>query len=297
MSDASRPVLSASTTGSLTILLSALFFSLLDACIKLIGPEYDFWDIAFYRFAVGTLIIFTIVSRHGNPFRGVDHPLLIIRGLSGVFSFVCIVSGIRQIPLSTAMVLFYSYPAFTAIISPMLFRERISRTDYYCIGIALVGVAVLFDFQMTGAYRGQLLVLLGAAVTGFNLSLAKKLRDRHSPIAIFLYIGILGSLATTPAFCLDPQLPANGRDLFLLSGLVASSVAAQLLLLKGLRHCKSWEGGILLMTEVVFVTAFGIYFLKETADWRFWLGTAMILGGIVALKLPASRNRSMTSIP
>lgn len=189
------------------------------------------------------------------------------------------------------MVLFYSYPAFTAILAPMLFHERIFRRDYFCVGIALIGVSILFDFQMTGAFRGQLLVLLGAALTGLNLALAKKLRDRHSPIVIFLYIGALGGLVATPAFCLDPQLPASGRDLFLVSGLVATSVAAQLLLLKGLRHCKSWEGGVLLMSEVVFVTVFGIYVLKESADWRFWLGTALILGGIVALKLPALRGR------
>jgi drug/metabolite transporter (DMT)-like permease len=66
---------------------------------------------------------------------------------------------------------------------------------------------------------------------------------------------------------------------------------------QGFRYCKSWEGGLFLMAEVVFTSTLGIVFFGEPVTWRFWLGGSMVLGSAVALNRGNARRISYRGIP
>ena len=117
---------SGATVGALLMLASAFLFAVLDGLIKLLGPPFRIWDIAFYRFACGLAILVLIVGRRHNPFAGHNRRLLIIRGITGSCAFLALVAAIRLIPISTALVLFFSFPAFAAFFSPLFFKEPIT---------------------------------------------------------------------------------------------------------------------------------------------------------------------------
>jgi drug/metabolite transporter (DMT)-like permease len=63
------------------MLAAAFLFAVLDGLIKLLGPPFRVWDIAFYRFACGLVILVPILGWKGNPFRGQNLKLLVIRGI------------------------------------------------------------------------------------------------------------------------------------------------------------------------------------------------------------------------
>jgi len=67
--------------------------------------------------------------------------------------------------------------------------------------------------------------------------------------------------------------------------IVVTSVIGQLFMTKGLRYCKSWQGGVLMTTELIFTSLLGILFLQEQVTWRFWLGGLLILGSVMALQI------------
>ena len=119
--------------GALWMLGSALMFAVLDALIKLIGPEFRVWDIAFYRWGGSFTLLLIIFGWRGNPFRTFNHKLMIIRSISGCFGFFCLITAIRLIPLSTAMILFYCFPVFAAVFSFLIFGERISKKEILCV--------------------------------------------------------------------------------------------------------------------------------------------------------------------
>jgi drug/metabolite transporter (DMT)-like permease len=52
---------------------------------------------------------------------------------------------------------------------------------------------------------------------------------------------------------------------------------------QGFHYCGSFEGGLLLTSEVFFVACWGIIFLHEPVTWHFLAGASMILVSIVAL--------------
>ena len=141
------------SAGTLLMLASAFLFSVLDGLIKLMGPGFRIWDIAFYRFGFGLVILIAILGWNGNPFSAHNLKLMIIRGITGTTAFLFLIVAIRLIPISTAMVLFFSFPAFAALFSFLLFNEQISISQIGCVLSTLVGAAPLLP--RTRCRRGR----------------------------------------------------------------------------------------------------------------------------------------------
>ena len=269
---------------------SAMLFAILDGLIKIIGPSFRSWDIAFYRFGCGLVILIAMFGWRGNLFKGHSLPLLIIRGITGCVAFLTLITAIHRIPLSTAMILFFSFPAFAAFFSHFLFRETISRNEIICILIALGGVMVILDYEFGGTMFGQLMALSSSIFAGLTVSVIRKLRTRNGPVTIYLYFCILGALMTFPAFIADPRIPGTSIEWLVVGGIVCAAVVGQLLMNQGFRYCKSWEGGLYLMTEVIYTSVLGILFFSEIVTWRFWIGGVLIFVGAIGLNYNRAKN-------
>ncbi len=85
----------ASVAGPLLMLSAALLFTLLNVFIKLLGPAFTVWHIGFFRFFGGLAVLLSVFGRHGNPYRGFNTRLLIIRGCVGSIGFISFITAIR----------------------------------------------------------------------------------------------------------------------------------------------------------------------------------------------------------
>ena len=273
----------AAVAGPLLMLAAALLFTMLNLLIKQIGPDFTLWHIGFYRFLGGVVVLLLVFGRHGNPYRGHNTRLLIIRGFTGSAAFLSIVTAIRLLPVSTALVIFYAFPAFSAVFSYLIYGERLSKAEIACIAVVILGIGVLFDFRLGGGFFGQFMALSGAAFAGLTVTLIKTLREKNGPVIIYLYFCTMGMLVTLPQFAMAPLLPSTGMDWAMVLGIIFVSVAAQLLMNQGFFYCKGWEGGVFMSSEVIFTAIVGIAFLGDPASWRFWLGGLLIFGSAVAL--------------
>ena len=281
--------------GPLLMLASAFLFAVVDGLIKVMGPSFRTWDIAFYRFGFGFVILIGILSWKGNPFKTDNVKLMIIRGITGSLAFLSLVTAIRLIPISTAMVLFFSFPAFAALFSFLIYGERISRSEIICILGALLGASVLFEYQFTGNLVGQAAGLLGGAFAGLTVCFIKRLRETNGSAVIYLYFCLLGTLISFPGFISQPQLPGSGIEWLMTAGIVLASIAAQLLMNQGFKYCRSWEGGLFMTSEVVFTSILGFVFLGEMLSWRFGIGALLIIGSTVFINFTSARKGSAAS--
>ena len=267
-----------SFAGPIFMLSAALLFTLANILIKLLRPEFTVWHIGFFRFFGGMLILLFVFGRKGNPYRGNNVRLLVIRGCVGSITFICLITAIRLLPVSTAMVIFYAFPAFSAIFSFVIYKERIRLTGILCITVMIAGVAVLFDFDPGVGILGQAMALFGSVFAGLTVTLIRSLRQYNGPVIIYLYFCTMGSLATLPGFITNPIFPENFLEGLMVMGIILSSVMAQLMMNQGFFYCKGWEGGVFMSTEAIFTALAGIMFLSDPATPQFWLGGLMVLG-------------------
>ncbi len=277
------PHLDAAVAGPLFMLSAALLFTALNILIKQMGPDFRVWDIGFYRFSGSILVLVLVFGRRRNPYKGHNTRLLIIRGCVGSIAFVAMVTAIRLLPVSTATVIFFSFPAFSAIFAFLIYKETLNGGQMLCILGVLGGVAILFDFKLAGGLSGQLIALVGGAFAGLTVTLIRTLREKNGPVIIYLYFCTMGMLVTLPGYLQQPAVPATPMEWVMLAGLILCSVTGQLLMNQGFFYCRGWEGGLFMSTEVIFTAAVGILFLGDPASWRFWSGGSMILVCVVAM--------------
>jgi drug/metabolite transporter (DMT)-like permease len=285
--------LDASVAGPLFMISAALLFTAMNLIIKLLNPAFTVWHIGFFRFFGGMLIIFLIFRKKANPIKGNNIRLLIVRGCFGTVAFIALVTSIRFLPVSTALVLFYSYPAFSAVASYFIYGERISLYEMICVAVVMLGIVVLFDMHLAGNMVGQLMAVLGGAFAGLTVTLIRSLRRNNGPVVIYLYFCIMGALVTAPMFLTHPVFPSSAMEWVMVMGIVFTSLSAQLLMNQGFFYCRGWEGGVFMSSEVIFTAIIGIVFLEDPASWRFWTGGLLVLGSVVALnRINAEKARS-----
>ena len=278
--------------GPLLMLAAALAFAILDGLLKVMGPAYRVWDLAFLRWGGSLALLIIIFGRQGQLFKTDNLKLMIIRSITGCITFLLLIAAIRSIPLSTAMVLFFTFPAFAVLFSIILFGERLSKLQILCISGTLAGVAVLLDIELTHDFAGAALALMSAVFAGFTVCLIKKLRDNNGPVVIYLYFCLLGAAVSFPMFIAHPVIPESGKEWLMAVGIACTAVSGQLLMNQGFKYCKSWEGSMYLSAEVVFTAILGIVFLGELINWHFWTGGILILLSVISLQLTTARQMS-----
>lgn len=284
----------ASVAGPLLMLSAALMFTLLNVFVKLLGPAFTVWHIGFFRFFGGLAVLLSVFGRHGNPYRGFNTRLLIIRGCVGSIAFILIITAIRLLPISVALVIFYSFPAFSAVFSYLIYGERIGKFEIACIAVVVLGVGVLFDFQLAGGLLGQILALVGGVFAGITVTLIRSLREKNGPVIIYLYFCTMGAIITFPKFIMHPIFPSTPTEWIMILGIIFFSVSAQLLMNQGFFYCRGWEGGVFMSSEVIFTGVVGIVFMGDPVTPRFWIGGLMVFGSVVALNRLKANGRQIS---
>ena len=292
-----RVKLDASVAGPLFMISAALLFTAMNVIVKLLNPAFMAWHIGFFRFFGGMLVIFLIFGKKANPSKGINIRLLIIRGCVGSVAFISMVTAIRFLPVSTAVVLYYSYPAFSAVAAYFIYGERIGWSEIICIAVVMLGIAVLFDLHLFGGMTGQLMAVIAGAFAGLTVTLIRTLRQNNGPVVIYLYYCIVGTLVTAPMFIAHPVFPTSATEWMMVLGIVFTSLAAQLLMNQGFFYCLGWEGGVFMSSEVIITAIIGIVFLGDPASWRFWTGALLIMGSAIVLnRINAEKARKKNGV-
>ncbi len=273
----------ARNAGPLLMLGAALLFTLMSTIVKIMPGHYEIWHIGFIRCFGGLVVLYSVFSPGKNPFNGHNIPLLILRGCCGSLAFFFLVTAVRSLPISTAVVLFYSYPAFAAIFGFIIYREALNRYQIGVIAALLAGVAILFDFRLSTNIHGQIMAVIGAVLSGFTVTIIRSLREHNGPVIIYFYFCVMGTLATLPYYIRHPVVPASPAEWAMLAGIVATSVSAQLLMNQGFYYCKGYEGAAYMSSETIFTAIIGIMLLQDPVSWHFFAGGMLIVGSGMAL--------------
>ncbi len=272
--------------GPLLMLSAAISFTFMSILVKLMPNGYTVWHLGFIRCFGGMLVLLIFFGRKKNPYKGYNIPLLILRGCSGAIAFFSVVTAVRILPISTAIVLFYAFPVFAGLFGFLIYKEKITLLQAGCMAVLVAGVTVLFDFRLTGSGYGQIMAIVGAVFAGLTITLIRSLIQKNGPVIIYLYFCTMGMLLTLPAFLMAPIIPASSLEWTMVIGIVITSVTAQLLMNKGFLFCQGFEGASYMSCEVLFTALVGILFLDDPMNWRFFVGGFLIVGsGLVLTRL------------
>ena len=179
------------------------------AVTHVLGPA----DLAFLRFGVSGLLLWPVLARKGLGLRQLrrSHTLVMLAGAGLPFMLVAS-TGTRFAPAShMATLMIGMTPIFVALLSALLFRERLAPLQILGLVIVLGGVGsiggqALLANRASGEWRGDLLFLLGSILFA-SYTLAQR-RSGLSSWHTTALVNVTSGLVFTPIYLgfLQPTL-------------------------------------------------------------------------------------------
>jgi drug/metabolite transporter, DME family len=200
--------------------------------------------------------------------------------------------ALKGLSASLTVLLLYLYPIIVAIGGWVLFGEKIPKSRWIAIPLAISGLLALVwgDFEVTKA--SALFFGLGAAVfySVYILASSRLLRGVDALVsATYIQSFAAGALAAVHlrSFERVGYLLSEAWLLFLTIAIVCT-VMAMSLFLAGLQKLKSWEASILSLAEPVTGVALAIVFLGDRMDPAQIFGAGAVFTALVFVSLPPS---------
>lgn len=270
------------------MLLSALAFSLMSACVKLVSVYHiPVFEIVAARSIISVIISYIDIKRKGLSVWGNNKPWLVARGGVGTLALICVYYALMTLPLAEATLLQYLYPVFTAILAFLFLKEKIQRSTIICILLCLFGLFAMLKPNLS-ANSGELLpwfsiaaALAGALGSSIAYVIVKKLSKTEDSSVIIFYFPMI-ALPLSLILLGDNFVMPNLEALVLLIFVGLFTQAGQVGLTKAMQHEVASKVTAFSYVQVVFSATLGVVIFNEIpSPWTLLGGALIVLGALI----------------
>ena len=255
--------------------------------------EVGTWGILFYRgiAQIAVLVVFLAARHRRRLVRTVAGIGLngLVSGASLTFSSMCFVYALGLTTVAEATLILGAAPVLAGALGWLVLREPITSTNWWSMGIAALGLAVMtYTGTVSGSLAGILLAF-GAALGFAAFTVFQRRGMRTDMLPAVLVGGILTLIVTGP---LVGGVTISGMDLLVAFYLGGVALAGGLALYTaGSRHVRSSELVLIAMTEVVFAPIWAWWAFGET------IAAATAIGGVLILAAVLVQARAREGLP
>ena len=246
-------------------------------------------ELALYRaiLATGMIGLFLLVTRQPVPFAAIkkEVPLLLLSGAAMGFNWILLFEAYRYTTVSAATLSYYFAPVIVTVISPFLFREKLSLRQMICFVMSTVGIVMITATGDLSAGSNNLVGIafgLGAAVLYATVILLNKfikgVAGLHRTFLQFLaaIVVLIPYVAFSGAFSLG-ALDGMGWLNLLILGLVHTGVA-YCLYFPALKDLPGQRAAILSYLDPLVAVLLSVTVLGEGMTTWQAVGGVLILG-------------------
>lgn len=199
------------------------------------------------------------------------------------------------ISVGSATVLHFLYPMFVSVIMLLFFKERMSKANCICLGVATIGI-VFFIEPGGSSMTGFILALLSAIAFAYYIigidrlwlnELPSYVLNFYFAIVVSVFIGVVGYLSGS--LVIDMSVSVYGYS-FIIA--VLTSVIGIICLQKGIQYLGAATASILSMFEPTISVIIGIIVLHEQLNIMKILGCCIILFAITMIVINNARKKS-----
>lgn len=265
-----------------------IFWSLAYVLTRLTLQYFTAFSLGFLRYFVAscTLAIVAVLLKMKFP-RKTDLPWFILAGAIGFFLYMITFNkGQQSVTASTGSIVIATVPVLTALLARYIYKERLSRLQWFAILTELAGVSVLTLMNhVLSVNKGLLWLFLAAlALSIYNL-LQRKLTKTYTALqtsAFSIFFGTILLAVFLPASIKEVS-SAPGIQLFYIAVLgICSSAIAYAAWSRAFAKAKKTSQ----VSNYMFITPFltsilGFLIAGEIPERSTLIGGAMILFGVL----------------
>jgi drug/metabolite transporter (DMT)-like permease len=262
----------------LMLYAASALFALNSMIVKIAARMYSGSFISSIRFLFGIAFISASLFLLKKDFRIHNKKVWILRGVFGAIAMISYYFAIQLTSSGRATLLVNTYPVFVAILSFLIFKEKIAGRSIVSLMICTAGVLfVLNDGSHYNIY-GDLVALGSGIASAFAVHFIKISRKTDSSLIIYLSPCLFG-LALLPQTCREfRNIDLYGFALLFSIGLL--TFLAQFFMAYGYKEISASKGSIVFYLETALAIVFS-RFINERMPARFLAGLGLIVAGLI----------------
>lgn len=279
--------------GILWLVMGSLAFSINDLFVKSLGDSMSPFQMAFFRYGIGFLIMAPVFLRMGTVGLKTSRPGIHgVRLIIACIAQVGVYTAVVYLPLADATALAFSRILFTTIVAVIVLREVVSGGRWTATFAGFIGVIIMV--RPGGGIDPIALVAIGAACTFAVANVMIRLMSTtEPPNRILFYYQAGGILVFLPPTILLWQTPPD-----LVSWLMALAIGilTAVGMIGFIRGFAVGEASVIGPTEyirLIFAAGFGLLIFGEMPDGWTIAGALIIVACTSFIARMESRKRSV----
>ena len=275
-------------------LLAMVVFGTLAPFVRQIAVSSG--ELALYRAILGAALIgvYLAATRQTLP-KGNrrEVALLLLSGAAMGINWILLFEAYRYTTVSTATLCYYFAPVIVTVLSPLLFRERLTRRQVLCFVMATLGLVLITGMERGGSVKGVLFGLGAAVFYAAVVLLNKYIRGVDGIQRTFFQflaaiVTLIPYVALTGGVTLS-RLDTPGWLCLLTVGLVHTGIT-YCLYFSSLKAIPGQRAAILSYMDPLVAVLVSVTVLREPLTWQQALGGSLILGFTLWNLLPEKQK-------
>ncbi len=208
--------------------------------------------------------------------------------------------ALDYLPVGPLGFLFYTYPAWVAVIAAVTGKEELTLTRFVALSIAMAGITVMVGSPFAAELntKGVMLALGAALLFALYLPALNRAQDGVAPLVSTFYLvsGVFISFVTAAGVTGTIRFPGTAEAWTLLAVLsLVGTVFAFVSLIGGLRILGPVRTSIIATIEPFFTAILGVLVLRESFTMATLAGGVLIAVAVLLLQWNG-RSRSTVAV-
>ncbi len=255
-------------------LLSAACVAVMASCVRIAMAELTQKEVVFFRCSIGLLLLIPLAARQKLSLRTGRPGLHLLRAVFGIAAMYSYFYAIGHLPLTDAVLLFYTSPLFVSLFAFLWLKEALSRRRKLAVFFGLIGVFLLFHPSSSIASPAGLVGLFSALFVGLAIISVKKLSVTEPSLRIVFIFSICACIISVLPVFGEFRFPSGKIWLWLLAiGMLGN--LGQLSLAWAYRLAPASQVSPLGYSSLLFAGIIGYFIWHEIPD--IWTAAGAIL--------------------
>lgn len=258
-------------------------------------------EIAFFRALLAVLLIggYLLVTKRRITLHGVGRELvlLVVSGVAIGFNWILLFEAYSYTTVSVATLSYYFAPVIVTLLSPLLFRERMTLRGFISFVASTVGIVLITGLGNLAEGSSHLVGILyglgAASLYATVILLNKSIKSIGGIERTFLQF--LAALPVMAIYVLidggfrSASLSSDGWIYLLIVGILHTGVT-YCLYFTAIPHLSGGECALLSYVDPLVAVILSVTLLGEGMSWQQWFGGALILGFTLWNECPPIRK-------
>lgn len=260
------------------MLISTLFFSLMNVCVKSLS-HIPAVEIILFRSLVSLIMCYGLLRKARVRIWGTNYKWLIARGTVGAIALMLFFNTLQNIPLATAATVQYMSPIFTAILGIFIVKEQVKPWQWLFFLVSFAGILVIEGVE-TGVDAFYLWIgVLSALFSGLAFTIIRKINTQEHPLVIIFYFPLV-TIPIVGTYSLFNWVQPTGWDWLLLLSVGVLTQSGQYYMTMSYQAEEISKVANLNYIGIIYALILGYFLFGEEFNLITYGGMALVLLGV-----------------